>query len=403
MSGLLGYFSFDKKKPIGEKTEKQQPVRALPASWYTSPAMYDFERRAVFANRWLFMTSTLRVPTKGDYVRYQFAGYDVLILRDGEGEIRALHNQSRKTGLRLVEESTDEVAGHFDTAALLIASEEVFPIHTHLDRNNFIWVNLDAKPVPSIPFEQYFKDVDIQTRYAPISFDNYRLHHIYTLQSAYNWKLAADNFNECYHCPTTHPDIPAFLNLESFDSECRDGHIQHACQPTQQQIDLGVNVHSTYYFPFSSMTVGKHFLMVQKFLPLSAGRTVCHYEIFKGRGSSEEEFHRIADMYARVMGEDKVLCENAQRNLERGVFGAGLLHPRYEKAPIFFQGGCRGAVREHSEREKRVRRVVQPAAREGLRFGREDEGEDGGGEERRVGKGGEDESGVEVREEVLAC
>jgi phenylpropionate dioxygenase-like ring-hydroxylating dioxygenase large terminal subunit len=33
----------------------------------------------------------------------------------------------------------------------------------------------------------------------------------------YNWKILADNFNECYHCPTTHPDIPAFLNLESFD------------------------------------------------------------------------------------------------------------------------------------------------------------------------------------------
>jgi phenylpropionate dioxygenase-like ring-hydroxylating dioxygenase large terminal subunit len=403
MSGLLGYFSFDKKKPTGEKTEKQQPIRALPASWYTSPAMYDFERRAIFANRWLFMTSTLRLPTAGDYVRYQFAGYDVLILRDRGNEIRALHNQSKQTKQRLVEDTTDNAAGHLDPASLSTASSDMFPIHTHLDRNSFIWINMDAAPTPSIPFTQHFLDVDVQARYAPISFPNYTLHHIYTLQSSYNWKLAADNFNECYHCPTTHPDIPAFLNLDSFDSHCKAGHIQHACQPTQEQVDLGVNVHSTYYFPFSSMTVGKHFLMVQKFLPVSEARTVCHYEVFKGRASSDDEFHRIADMYARVMREDKALCERAQANLERGVFEAGWLHPRYEKAPIFFQGGCREVVREHKEREGREG-VVNDAVQEGLRFGEVEEmGEgEGGGEEGEVGKGVED-GRVELRSEVLAC
>ena len=149
MSGLLGYFSFDAKKPAGEETGKQKPVRALPASWYTSPLMYDFERRAVFADRWLFMTSTLRVPAVGDYVRYQFAGYDVLVFRDGEKEIRAAHNQSRKTGRRLVEEGTDEAAGRFSTASLstVSESEEVFDVHTHIDRNGFVWVNLDASPL----------------------------------------------------------------------------------------------------------------------------------------------------------------------------------------------------------------------------------------------------------------
>ena len=403
MSGLLGYFSFDAKKPAGEETGKQKPVRALPALWYTSPLMYDFERRAVFADRWLFMTSTLRVPAAGDYVRYQFSGYDVLIFLDGDNRIRAAHNQSRKTERRLVEEGTDESAGRFSTASLSTVSEsdEVFNVHTHIDRNGFVWVNLDASPTPSIPFEQHFKDVDVQARYKPICFDDYTLHHIYTLQSSYNWKLAADNFNECYHCPTTHPDIPAFLNLESFDSECRAGHIQHACQPTQQQIDLGVNVHSTYYFPFSSMTVGRHFLMVQKFLPVCAGRTVCHYEIFKGRDSSEVEFHRIADMYARVMGEDKVLCENAQRNLERGVFGAGWLHPKYEKAPIVFQEEVREVVRGPGDLERSLGRAVQPAAREGLRFGGEGESRWEGEEKRVVDSGGD--RGVEVREAALAC
>ena len=97
----------------------------------------------------------------------------------------------------------------------------------------------------------------MQQRYVDsgIDFDEYELDHTYELEGHYNWKILADNFNECYHCPTTHPDIPAFLNLESFDSDLKDGYIQHHCAPTEEQVKAGVNTHSTYYFPNSSMSV----------------------------------------------------------------------------------------------------------------------------------------------------
>jgi hypothetical protein len=376
MSGLLGYFSWDRKKAAESKTgekqveEKEQPVRALPASWYTSPEMYEFERRAVFANRWLFMTTTLRFPNAGDYVRYQFAGYDIIIICDQQSEIKAFHNTSRGSQKTLIENGTKEGSGNADLTSFSTSTDDVFPIHSRIDRNGFIWINMDGKTTPEIPFDQCFKDVDIQDRYAPIDFSNYDLSHVYTLEAEYNWKIASDNFNECYHCPTTHPDIPAFLNLDSFDSALKDGHIQHACAPTQEQIDLGVNVHSTYYFPNVSMTVGKHFLMIQKFLPHSPSTSTSHYEVFKAKTSTDEEFHRIADMYERVMREDKVLCTNAQTNLNRGVFKAGLLHPKYEKAPIFFQQNCREVVNEHWKREKREGREVHPAKQPGLSFDR---------------------------------
>ncbi|KAF2622021.1 putative Rieske 2Fe-2S family protein [Macroventuria anomochaeta] len=374
MSGLLSYFSWDRKRAVEPKEEvkkveeKQQPVRALPASWYTSPDMYEFERRAVFANRWLFMTTTLRILNAGDYIRYRFAGYDIIIIRNQENEVKAFHNTSKQSQQVLIDNNTKEASGHINLADFSTPADDVFPIHTRIDRNGFIWINLDATATPEIPFDQCFKDVDIQERYAPIDFKNYDLNHVYTLETEYNWKIASDNFNECYHCPTTHPDIPAFLNLDSFDSALKDGHIQHACAPTQEQIDLGVNVHSTYYFPNVSMTVGKHFLMIQKFLPHSPSTSTSHYEVFKAKTSSDEEFHLIADMYERVMREDKVLCNNAQKNLNRGVFKAGYLHPKYEKAPIFFQQNCREVVNEHWKREKREGREVHPAKQPGLTF-----------------------------------
>lgn len=86
-----------------------------------------------------------------------------------------------------------------------------------------------------------------------------------------------------------------------------------------------------------------------------------HYEVFRNKNSSEEDFRAIADTYARVMSEDKVLCEGAQKNLNAGVIVAGELHPRWEKGPLFFQQNVRDVVTEHFKREKAAGHEIWPA------------------------------------------
>ncbi|KAI8942101.1 hypothetical protein NX059_000196 [Plenodomus lindquistii] len=390
MASLLHYFNFGasatKTTPI-----KEPPVRALPATWYTSPSMYEIERRAIFSKRWLFITHISRLKQAGDWLRYHIAGFDFIITHDRSGTIGAFHNVCRHRAYPVIEK---EGAGNAQILACRYhgwsyglngklakapgyqdlefdkTDNGLFRIHTHIDTNGFIWVNMDAAPIPSVPWTEHFANVDVQARYSHLDFSAYELDHMYELECAYNWKIAADNFNECYHCPTTHPDIPAFLNLESFDSDTVAGHIQHHCVSTEEQLQKGLDVHSTYYFPNVSMSASPHFLMIQKFCPTSATNTLITYEIYKNRNSSAEQFHLIADMYERVMREDKVLCTNAQRNLERGVFTNGLMHPRYEKAPLFFQKTVREVVVEHWTKEKEIGREIWPARRGG---GAEDE------------------------------
>jgi hypothetical protein len=72
-------------------------------------------------------------------------------------------------------------------------------------------------------------------------------------------------------------------------------------------------------------------MMIQKFMPSSATHTRVHYEVYRNTDSPEEDFRTIADTYARVMKEDKALCDRAQANLNAGVFINGELHPRWEK------------------------------------------------------------------------
>jgi hypothetical protein len=104
--------------------------------------------------------------------------------------------------------------------------------------------------------------------------------------------------------------------------------------------------------------------MIQKFLPQGPKNSTMSYEIYRNRTSSESDFRLISDMYERVMREDKVLCTNAQRNLERGVFVNGQLHPKYEKAPLFFQETCREVITEHYQREVAESREIAPAKHE---------------------------------------
>ncbi|OJJ61684.1 hypothetical protein ASPSYDRAFT_75729 [Aspergillus sydowii CBS 593.65] len=371
-SAVLHYFGFGSNAPKPEV--KQQPIRALPASWYTSPEMYELERRAIFSKRWLFMTHSSRLKEVGDWLRYELAGFDILIIRDRQGSVNAFHNICRHRAYPVVE---NEGSGNAKILACRYHgwsyglngklakatgyqgldfdkdSNGLLPIHTKVDVNGFVWVNLDAKEVPEVPWEEHFKGVDTQERYRTLglNFNHYDLDHSYELEGHYNWKILADNFNECYHCPTTHSDIPNFLNLDSFDSDTKDGHIQHHCDPNEDQIRKGLYTASTYYFPMSAM----------KFLPHGPGSSKMAYEIYRNRHSSESDFKLISDMYARVMGEDKVLCVNAQRNLERGVFTSGQLHPKFEKAPLFFQSTVRGVITEHFEREKNAGKEIWPA------------------------------------------
>jgi phenylpropionate dioxygenase-like ring-hydroxylating dioxygenase large terminal subunit len=204
VSELLHYFTFGTSAAKLDTPEKEVPVRALPASWYTSRAMYEMERRAIFTRRWLFMTHSSRVKNSGDWLRYTVAGYDFIITKDRQGNTNAFHNVCRHRAYPVVEREGSGNAkilscryhgwsyglnGKLAKAPgylnLQFDSEKngLFPIHTHIDRNGFIWVNMDAREIPEVSFEEHFEYVDIQQRYidSSINFDDYELDHTYEL------------------------------------------------------------------------------------------------------------------------------------------------------------------------------------------------------------------------------
>lgn len=279
MTSILSYLGVNSSLPKAKSSQsspKQKPIRALPGPWYTAPEMFQLERRAIFSRRWLLITHKSRLQVPGDFLRYEIADYDFVINVDKQGAIRAFHNVCRHRAYPVVEKECGSARvfscryhgwsyglnGNLAKAPKYQELEGfdkdangLFPIHTHVDINGFIWVNMDASPTPEVSWEEHFHNVDKQARFEQFNFDDYTLDHTYQLDGDYNWKILADNFNECYHCKTTHADVPSFLTIDSADVDVKDGHMQHDHASTPEQRAKGMNVNSTYYFPNVSMSV----------------------------------------------------------------------------------------------------------------------------------------------------
>lgn len=64
------------------------------------------------------------------------------------------------------------------------------------------------------------------------------------------------------------------------------------------------------------------------------------YEVYRSIEASDEAFETIDSLFKQVLKEDKELCNNAQRNLNAGVFTNGQLHPSKEKVRVAAGAYC---------------------------------------------------------------
>ncbi|KAJ9265268.1 hypothetical protein DTO195F2_1880 [Paecilomyces variotii] len=373
----------EKSSPITPESSDAQ-LRALPASWYRSPQMYELERRAIFSKKWLFITHKLRFTKPGDFLRFEEAGFSFVLCLDRDGNLNGFHNVCRHRAYPVVTEDQGNArifackyhgwsygingklakAPRFeDVPGFQRENHGLLPIHVHVDACGFVWVNLDASSTPTVAWNDDFIGVDRQERFRNFDFSQYRFDHTWEMKGDYNWKTLADNYNECYHCTVAHPDVANIADLSYYYVEPKGGHIQHFSRPKAGiKESEDVKVASTYYFPNSCMTVSPHFFYLMRCVPTSVTTVSMEYEVYRHKDATDEEFEHVDSFFKRVLNEDKILCNNTQRNLKAGVFVNGQLHPELEKGPLYFQSVVRKVVKEHREKEAAENREIWPAS-----------------------------------------
>jgi Rieske 2Fe-2S family protein len=205
--------------------EPLQRVEAgLPASWYFDPAHYQRELEVFWYGRWIAVAREEDILGPGDWKVIRLGTQSIVLLRNADGKLRAFHNTCRHRGSVLCTAETGRFerarivcpyhAWTYDLEGDLIATprrmetadfamEDFSLFDVNVDSwGGFVFVNLakDAPPLEgTVPagtkrFERYgFADLRIGKRIVA--------------DVKANWKLLAENFSECFHCPPVHPEL----------------------------------------------------------------------------------------------------------------------------------------------------------------------------------------------------
>jgi phenylpropionate dioxygenase-like ring-hydroxylating dioxygenase large terminal subunit len=78
-------------------------ARAMPKSVYTSAEFLEAEQRHVFAKDWICAGRAETLPNPGDYLTLTLAGEPVIVLRDRDGQVKAMSNVCRHRMSTLLE------------------------------------------------------------------------------------------------------------------------------------------------------------------------------------------------------------------------------------------------------------------------------------------------------------
>ncbi|MFJ7904106.1 SRPBCC family protein [Streptomyces sp. NPDC096198] len=234
--------------PPGEpESAVGSPGTALPARYYTDPALAEAETERIFAKSWQLVCHESDLPGPGARLAATVAGREALVVRTEDGSLAAHLNVCRHRGTRLV--SAPEPSGkaircpyHGWTYKLdgsLVGAPEARRIPC-LDKPRlglhpvsvesflgFVFVNLDLEATPLA--ESCAGLAEAVGHYAGtglVPVGKYRIHETRTAeQQNANWKVIVDNYLEGYHVPVAHPALMRLLDYQAYTVDVRENYV----------------------------------------------------------------------------------------------------------------------------------------------------------------------------------
>ncbi|MEQ9561807.1 MAG: aromatic ring-hydroxylating dioxygenase subunit alpha [Woeseiaceae bacterium] len=225
---------------IAELISEQKPGWSLDQRFYTDPEIYQLELDRIITKNWILVGHQSQLPNAGDYRVIKVANESAIIVRTKTGELKAFANVCRHRGsLVCLEQSGNtrkfECPYHgwvYDTDGNLMAARNMpddFDKKAHslhpvsLDNvHGLLFIAFCENP-PSLEGAKR----DLAEAMAIFDFPNLKVAAQKTYPIAANWKLSIENYQECYHCATAHPDYAKMhtLMLDPAKRERVQGHM----------------------------------------------------------------------------------------------------------------------------------------------------------------------------------
>ena len=98
------------QRQLAQLLRTQQQGRSLSRPFYTDAALFQADLETVWYREWIFAAPAVEMPKPGAYVTMQLGTYPILIVRGGDGQIRAFHNSCRHRGSRICSKPSGQAA-----------------------------------------------------------------------------------------------------------------------------------------------------------------------------------------------------------------------------------------------------------------------------------------------------
>ena len=193
-------------------------AHAMPKSVYTSADFAVQEQQQVFAKDWLCAGRAEGLKEAGDYLTMTIAGEPVIVLRDHDGQLRAMSNVCRHRMSTLLEGRghvraivcpyhawTYNLDGTLRGAPAMTANEafckDKIALPTVRVENWLGWIMVTMNPEAPPPQVAL---ADVEKLVGHLDMGAYVETFRETFRWNTNWKVLAENFMESYHLPVCH-------------------------------------------------------------------------------------------------------------------------------------------------------------------------------------------------------
>jgi phenylpropionate dioxygenase-like ring-hydroxylating dioxygenase large terminal subunit len=195
----------------------------MPWSWYSNPAILEAEMQRIFHRSWQYAGHLGELQGPGSYFASPTGPVPIVVTMDDEGELRGFVNVCRHRGAIVATDArkrgtlqcpyhawTYGLDGRLRAAprsvedpALDAACLGLVPVSVGT-WGPFVFANPDPH---ATPLASALGDLPEVVAEHGLDVNSLHFHGRFPYEIRANWKIALENYLECYHCPTNHPGL----------------------------------------------------------------------------------------------------------------------------------------------------------------------------------------------------
>ncbi|MEV8044383.1 aromatic ring-hydroxylating dioxygenase subunit alpha [Streptomyces griseoluteus] len=340
-------------------------IPTLPGRYYTDPEVFRREQEALLESMWFCAVRGADLDRPGAFRTVRVGRESVLVTRDRTGALRAFLNVCRHRGARLCTEESGEVrrslqcpyhAWTYGLDGKLVAAPNLTKM-PDVDRDRYglvkvalrewlgyAWVCLADAP-PS--FEATVQHAAVERLGDPAAIEHYGTERLalgkrVTYDVRANWKLIVENFMECYHCATIHPELTEVLPefAEGWAAQSFVGHgAEFGAGVAGFTVDgsagfgrlpeVAEEQDRRYYAitvrPNVFVNLVPDHVILHRMFPLAEDRTVveCDWLYAPEVVASGADVSKSAELFHRVNVQDFAACERTQPAMSSRAYREG--------------------------------------------------------------------------------